>query len=567
MNGDSMTRCLIALLLLALPFGAAPAEEAAPPTPADVPDLIRDLGDPYSGVRIRAATRLGQLGPDAAPAVDALWRAIRSDVEPVREAALRALLALGEAAAKPLATWLEDPAHRVRFEGVLVKEAGRPIVPLLFALTRDESWYVRTSALAGLSRVLPGNERMPEVLALLDDSSAAVRLAALRVVFATKAEGDEVFSALLARWKDPHVLVRQAVLSVIGAMSEPADRRRDLLLEAARDADTSHRHAALYFLRERGEGDAVLAAFRRGLRDDSTRSLCALALAEREQWEDGVAAGLVAGLSAADRHRWLMGEPFRWFSRHSLRARGRGARLPLWARDLRPVSIDGISAALRTAGKRAAASLIAEMKAKEPRRKVNAIWLLDRIGGYEPFIATAFVDEAREVRLLAAILLAKKRHDLKYTPGVLVRSLHWRRTEGENPYTQEDRPPYAIYWQKEVDAAFESLGSLAASPLAMVLAEDAAKGHFSDPWLYRAVVTLGPDAKAVVPALVESWRYAKEPGGIHPDRESASDLRRKALRAIGAGAAPVIEGRLESTDEGLREAAKEMLAVLAEQDD
>jgi len=557
-----MTRGRLALIVVLALVAVASAGEDSPPTPAEAPDLVRDLADPDPAVRLRAAERLAVLGPDAAPAVDALWLAVRCDEEAVRNAALRAMMVLGEPAAKPLARWLEDPARRRTFEAELVPTAGPRVVPLLLALTEDDSWYVRACALGCLARELPAEEHRPRLLALLEDPAAAARLASVRVLYESKMDGPEVFEALLARRKDPHALVRQAALSTIGSLSRPAGPRQAHLLEATRDPNATIRHTALWFLRTRGEGEEVLTAFRRGLKEESTGTLCALALAERRQFDGGVPRALVTGLAKTGRR--LVKPAFQW---HAMEFGGRGARrrLGFWAPKLRPPSAEEISTSLLAAGKNADGAVVSELEAKDVHRRINAIWLMGRIGGLDTPLEFALSDASREVRLLAAIELAKSGKNLKYVPDALVRALHWSREEGENPYHGKDAPPYAIRWQKDVDAAVASLGAVVARPLALVIAEDASKGHYSDPWIYRMVVKLGPKAKAVTPSLVKSWRRSEQPSGLgHFDWDDIREARAEALRAIGPAAKPLIEAYLESKDETTREAAGKMLALLAE---
>ena len=71
------------------------------------------------------------------------------------------------------------------------------------------------------------------------------------------------------------------------------------------------------------------------------------------------------------------------------------------------VTIDEVAAALVGFGKRSTGVLFDELRSKEPRRRANALWLLGRIGGPEIMIQSAYADESREVRLLAAITNAR----------------------------------------------------------------------------------------------------------------------------------------------------------------
>jgi HEAT repeat protein len=137
-----------------------------------VPSLIAALKNVRPAERVRAAQMLGAIGPRATPAVDTLLRLARTDVTPVRIAALRALGAIGQqpaevgrtldvylsgrdrdlaATAKDVALeWIRDPDPALRLAAFEVLAPRIPDDPpsyrILEPLRRDKDPRIRARA-------------------------------------------------------------------------------------------------------------------------------------------------------------------------------------------------------------------------------------------------------------------------------------------------------------------------------------------------------------------------------------------------------------------------------------
>jgi HEAT repeat protein len=114
-----------------------------------LPELRRLLGDARAEVVEAACFGLGELGPDAAPAVADLGQVAGRHTDPLcREAAVAALGAVGNPAGRGaiLAAMTDKPAVRRRAVLALAPFDGPEVEAALQAAVADRDWQVRQAA-------------------------------------------------------------------------------------------------------------------------------------------------------------------------------------------------------------------------------------------------------------------------------------------------------------------------------------------------------------------------------------------------------------------------------------
>jgi HEAT repeat protein len=215
-----------------------------------VPDLIKALGHKRPEDRTLAVQALGRVGGQSPEAVAALGRVLADDKElpAVQLAAVDALGKLGEAGTAPLVEALKSKKADVRRAAVtaLAQSPALPAaaVPALAGRLRDDAPSVRTSAAAALGeigerakeaapdlgRALAENGQPPEVV-----KAAAAALARL---------GDTGTAALVAALKDKQPAVRAAAAAAMGDVRMAPPSAVNALAEALGDDDSGVRVAA-----------------------------------------------------------------------------------------------------------------------------------------------------------------------------------------------------------------------------------------------------------------------------------------------------------------------------------
>lgn len=280
---------LVPAVLLLRSVGGTAAEDPAPP--AREPAVwAKDLASADLAVRRQAAYGLALLGSRAAPAAEALARALKDEDDYVRETAGRALTRLATdtqgAALRPalpaLLEALVDARVRVRKEAVsLLFQAGTPPPPLdaplvdpLRRALKDEDAFVRANAAAALGQLVPAAKASGgDLAAALDDVAEDVRTWAAMALASLGAE--EFQDALAGHLKDPGARVRAAVATALGTLGEKGLRFADALAALRADGDKDVRAAALGALGGLGEA-RLLPALLAGLEDpDPTVRLAA----------------------------------------------------------------------------------------------------------------------------------------------------------------------------------------------------------------------------------------------------------------------------------------------------
>lgn len=211
-----VTRWMLALLTIAL-YGGCAGDSVAP--------LVDQLRSPDAGTRRQAARALGELGPAAVSAVDALESGVDDPDPGVRQAACRALGEIGEVSPSTTAALqegLSDPQLSVRLasafallklapddhayvpvlttameqgEGGTIVAVGRMggaaswALPTLTGLLRDRRPGIRRIAAEALGRIGPDAEsRLALQRSAADDPDDRVREAARAALSSARAE-------------------------------------------------------------------------------------------------------------------------------------------------------------------------------------------------------------------------------------------------------------------------------------------------------------------------------------------------------------------------------------------
>ena len=217
-----------------------------------VAEQIAALKDEDWAIREEAATRLGTLRDPRA--VVPLVSVLRDGDRAVRDAAIGALLAIGEPAVTTLGACLSDPTLTVQelASSVLATIAdARVLTPLMAALASPD-WIVRMHAAKALGRI-----RDPEavglLIPLLQDKVKAVRE---ETSTALAAIGEASLSSLLAALTHAEWLVRLHAVEALGKTRSP-EAVDPLLSVLFNDRDRAVREDAARALGQIGDARAV----------------------------------------------------------------------------------------------------------------------------------------------------------------------------------------------------------------------------------------------------------------------------------------------------------------------
>ncbi len=143
-------------------------------------ELVRALTcDNDPGVRQYAAYLLGRMGDPAV--IPVLIQSLSDPDKGVRNQAVLALSAIGQAAIEPLKKAMEDPKWETRYRAVeaLGRIADEQVVPTLIKALRDERDHVRYMAAKGL-RDVQDSQSIDPLIALLADENEFVRMMAAK---------------------------------------------------------------------------------------------------------------------------------------------------------------------------------------------------------------------------------------------------------------------------------------------------------------------------------------------------------------------------------------------------
>jgi HEAT repeat protein len=217
-----------------------------------VAEQIAALKDEDWVIREEAATMLGTFRDPRA--VEPLVSVLRDGDRAVRDAAIGALLAIGEPAVTSLGACLSDPVLTVQelASSVLATLAdARVLAPLVKALA-SPNWIVRMYAAKALGRI-KDSEAVAPLVPLLQDKVKAVRE---ETSTALAAIGEGALSSLLAALTHAEWLVRLHAVEALGKTRSP-DAVNPLLSVLFNDQDRAVREDAVRALGQIGDARAV----------------------------------------------------------------------------------------------------------------------------------------------------------------------------------------------------------------------------------------------------------------------------------------------------------------------
>lgn len=257
-----------------------------------IPELLKALDDPRSGVPAGAAWTLGLLGPLASPAVPALSKALRDKDPSVRQAAAQALSRIGRnarAARETLHATLRDKDLAVAVEaaGALwhIASDARGIDLLREALSQDRTAVV-ARALAILGEMGPkAKAAVPALRKTLDHRERTTRLLAAEALYRVSQDSKATLPVVEAALSGKDSGEMRQALSLLGIMS--ADEKAvSLLVRHLSSSNVEVRREAAAALTEGAATHEVARkALMQGLTDAdlSVRWWCALGLTLNEE--------------------------------------------------------------------------------------------------------------------------------------------------------------------------------------------------------------------------------------------------------------------------------------------
>ncbi|HEY6262789.1 MAG TPA: HEAT repeat domain-containing protein [Nitrospiraceae bacterium] len=217
-----------------------------------VAEQIAALNDEDWAIREEAAMMLGTLRDPRA--VVPLVSVLRDGDRAVRDAAIGALLAIGEPAVTTLGACLSDPTLTVQelASSVLARIAdARVLTPLITALASPD-WIVRMHAAKALGRIKDAEAVRP-LVPLLQDKVKAVRE---ETSTALAAIGEAALSSLLRALSHEEWLVRLHAVEALGKTRSP-EAVDPLLSVLFNDRDRAVREDAVRALGQIGDNRAV----------------------------------------------------------------------------------------------------------------------------------------------------------------------------------------------------------------------------------------------------------------------------------------------------------------------
>lgn len=448
-----------------------------------VGDLTRALNDPCPMVRELSARVLGDLRGAARPALAELTRLLDDPDSHVRLDAAKAVWAV---------TFEPDPAIRricrtatsaadstERYSAVeALGDTGHPeAIPTLLQALKDEDPYVRAIAADALGNFPENADRIvPSLVVALQDEDSYVRAEAARSLETIGPASIVALPRLIALLDDEDRHVRLTVLGALESLgSKAADAIPQLVEVHNKDQDELNRAVALRVLSKiDAEGKSVLPLLLLALEDPNpqTRRIAAESLGELGRHAAGAVEKLIERLHDPDK---------------GVRVYAAGA---LWKIDRR--------------GDLAVPVLIDALNSGSPYERMWAACTVAEIGPDARAAARALVDNFTQEtpQALAAWALCR----IGPLPPDVIQALR-RAKESESVYVKMSAA--RALW--DVDHDPKLLEYLASPP-----------GRYGSGSIYSlaALAELGPEAKPVVPALVDLLR--------HPDIA----VRRQAAKAL-----------------------------------
>jgi len=228
--------------------------------PLAIAPLIAALDDTDPRVRRNVASALGEIGPDAAPAVPALMKAMAGDDDDsVRANSSLALGAIGSAASADLIVAVRSANKEVRGSAFRALEAMGPeavdVLPDLIAMFGDPDFEARQGATQVLIAIGPAT--VPAARRALADPNPKIRMAALELLGKLGPQATEAWSEIVVALADPDPRVREAAVTAAPLVASPPKNALPQVLSALKDSDARVRYVAAISLGSLGPDGAA----------------------------------------------------------------------------------------------------------------------------------------------------------------------------------------------------------------------------------------------------------------------------------------------------------------------
>ncbi|MSR57705.1 MAG: HEAT repeat domain-containing protein [Planctomycetaceae bacterium] len=478
--------------------------EIGPPAVAALTDIVQN---PASDALVasRAASALGLIGGEAAPAVTALTAALGSKSDKLQEQAARALGAIGPAS-KPAVPALKGllasklPSVRANAADALgmLGKIGAPAVPELTKALADSDATVRREAAQALASIGPAaKSAVPALLKALHDDQGAVTVNAAEALGRI---GPDAVPALIEALKDEKS--RSLVVLILTNLGPDAKQATVALLGLLKDKNVEVRREALIALAQIGpSAEAAIPQLLAELKNEKseTRPGAAYALIKIGAKKEVVP---ILAKTIQDPNNKLLREVSAWGLITLEPGNADYVKMAL------PLMIDGLShewdlvrlesvtalSSLEAGAKLAVPELVKLLdNEKNPRIRSEALGTLGNIGPAAtealPSVLRSLADPAPLVRYSACYTLGKIGPKAKEAVPVLVSNL-----------TSKDEflgivSAWALVY---IDPKREGLAEAVVPLLIKLLEADDPQARLE---AIKALVALGPQSKAAVPAL------------------------------------------------------------------
>ncbi|MCR4412921.1 MAG: HEAT repeat domain-containing protein, partial [Thermoguttaceae bacterium] len=223
--------------------------------PSARPVVLKAVQSDQDDVRLAALEALGRIGDqDAVPLLLNIAVAEKGPSQAAAREALHALPGKGANAALVSAVTGQQPAARVEAIRVLAARGAAEATPLLLNTARDADKAVRLESLAALA-TLAKTDSLPALVRLLVEAKAEDRSAAEQAVLAVARRSEDAEAAagcVLAAMGGQGVEIRTILLRVAARI--PSRKALDALRAARRDAEPAMVDAAIRGLAEWPDG-------------------------------------------------------------------------------------------------------------------------------------------------------------------------------------------------------------------------------------------------------------------------------------------------------------------------
>ena len=233
-------------------------DEEHPKDPSEIKVLIQkleqaiegkgggsDIPGGKPGTDGEAAKELGELGPQAAPAIPTLIRAIKEGDGLLPAQAGFALGQIGKQAVPALVEALSSKHHELQLQAIhalgLIGEDSRPAIPILLKLAHADDEQLRSGSTESLSKIAAAKDEkvVESLIKLLDDKANSVQSAAAKGLGRLVPGSERVSSSLVAtlKNKDVHSDVRSEAAQSLGRLKIVSDEAISALVEGLRSGD------------------------------------------------------------------------------------------------------------------------------------------------------------------------------------------------------------------------------------------------------------------------------------------------------------------------------------------